>query len=102
MSNTSQPELYISEKSVVNLFYDFYTTNYLWYWTIGINESKIGHTIVLPWKKEVAIQQHFEDVVGTLKRHIIANLEKSIRLEARHFYQCGPGLYSLQYLKGAL
>jgi hypothetical protein len=75
----------------LKLFFDLYTVNHLWFWTIGAQKSGYHFFNILPAPKEERIDETFEQVVTDMKKRVIKALEWSVRGEISHFYGYGPG-----------
>lgn len=71
--------------AILDLFFDFYTLNEIWFRTMGAQEYGYPVTKILPYAKEKAIDETFKSKVALLKRQIIEALELSVRGEIKHW-----------------
>jgi len=75
---------------IINTFFDFYCLYELWYKTVGGQFYKNAVPQILPWRKEEIIDKAFTDLVNSLKRLVIENLQRTVTLEAKHYNSYGP------------
>ena len=75
----------IRDISLLQLFFDFYVLNEVWFRTQGAVHYGYPLTKVLPARKEQAIDETFRQKVAVLKEQVIAALEASVRREIRHW-----------------
>ena len=75
----------LSSDAILNLFFDFYALNEIWFRTVGAAEYGYPVTRILPFSKENAINETFKSKVSLLKKQVIKALEVSVRGEARHW-----------------
>lgn len=75
----------LRSESLLELFFDFYTLNELWFRTVGAEAYGYPVTKIIPFAKEKAIEDAFKNRVARLKHQIIEALEASVRGEIKHW-----------------